>query len=60
MEYQVAGSAGRYDGTWNLSSSVQSEVQMIALTAASPTQRQLPFQAQLQRWPLRLPQRALH
>ena len=38
MEYQVAGSAGRYDGTWNLSSSEQSEVQMIALTVApTPT-----------------------
>ncbi len=37
MEYKVAGSAGSYDGTWNQSSIVQSEVQMIALTAANPT-----------------------
>jgi hypothetical protein len=36
MEYQVAGSAGSHDATWNLSSSVQSTVQMIALAAATP------------------------
>jgi hypothetical protein len=31
MEYRIAGAAGSYDGAWNLTSSVQSEVQMIAL-----------------------------
>jgi Domain of unknown function (DUF1929)/Bacterial Ig domain/Galactose oxidase, central domain len=42
MEYKVAGSAGSYDGTWNQSSIVQSEVQMIALTAATPTPTPIP------------------
>jgi hypothetical protein len=42
MEYEVAGSAGSYDGTWNQSSIVQSEVQMIALTAATPTPTPIP------------------
>jgi hypothetical protein len=31
MEYRIAGAAGSYDGAWDLTSSVQSEVQMIAL-----------------------------
>ena len=42
MEYQVAGSTGSHTATWNLSSSAQSEVQMIALAGATPAPTPIP------------------